>query len=327
MLDIQIILYFVLLMSLVLLGWGYYINRRKEQALDQKKNEILRQQFANKRNRIIREIAARMVVPDQGTSQSLEPARPQRRRPEQPKLISTISIPKSKTENAPPAPQIIFEPNEILTPPQMPAPGPAGAYQPKEINPLPQIKSPLHRRPSPTQKKQTNSQLRSQKPSKETSVNVTKERANKNTPDSTAPFYFDEDQSLYEQIDNYASWLAAQSGEFKLVLLKNDKTQVTIPLIIDPEELQQRNGHWVDLFRPPNLEDLSAELASIQGTLFCDFDRKNIDKLSIPAQQICTHVKKKGSSRHQQVLKETALSEFIDFLDDLKSMITSQHEN
>ncbi len=325
MLDIQIILYFVLLLSLALLGWGYYINRRKEQELVQKKAEILRQQFANKRNRIIREIAARIIVPEQGISQGAESARSQRKRLENPKFTTTISVPKGKTENSPPPPQIILEANEILTPPQMPAPGPAGAYQPKEINPLPQIKSPMRRRPSPMQKTQSNNPLGSQKTSKGAGLTVPKEGSNINDRDATSPLYFDEDESLYEQIENYASWLAAQSEEFTLVLLKTDKTQISIPLIIDSQELKQRNGHWVDLFRPPDLEDLSSEIASIEGTLYCDFDRKNIDNLSIPAQQICNHVKKKGSARHRQVLKETALSEFIDFLDDLKSMITSLH--
>ena len=140
--------------------------------------------------------------------------------------------------------------------------------------------------------------------------------------ESVSEFHLNLQESLYEHIDKYANWLAAQSQDFYLTLEDGTGEQQSMPLFFDKEQLDQRKGHWFDLFRPPDLEELTQLHQDEETTLFCSFNRQAIEKLRAPAYRMSQLVKEQGTSRTHQVLKESALPEFISFLDELQQLIT-----
>lgn len=137
-------------------------------------------------------------------------------------------------------------------------------------------------------------------------------------------FHLNLDDSLYEQIKDYARWVASQSEFFTLEVHHTNEEEEFIPLLFDTHELEKRNGHWFELFAPINLDDLSSQIKSNKGDVFCPFSQLAIEQLCAPARKIFNRVKEEGSPRYVQVMKESALGEFIDFLDDFKNILATQ---
>lgn len=132
----------------------------------------------------------------------------------------------------------------------------------------------------------------------------------------------DPDESLYEQISAYAKWVAGQSDIFTLEREKKGQETDYIPLLFDEEALGRRNGHWFGLFTPVELEPLLQELKHHESRIYCSFDSAAVEALRRPGEEILRLAEEEQSSRYQQVIKESALPEFLIFLDELKSMAT-----
>lgn len=134
---------------------------------------------------------------------------------------------------------------------------------------------------------------------------------------------FQEDETLYTHINDYASWIVKQSDHFTLELYENDNLAEIIPLMLNEGDLKRLNGHWFDLFRPLNLNDLLDGINQSKSKLFCSFTKEDIEQLCKPALQIIAYVEFEASSRYETVLEECALKEFVNFLQELKSMANS----
>lgn len=134
---------------------------------------------------------------------------------------------------------------------------------------------------------------------------------------------FKEDETLYTHINDYASWIVKQSDHFTLELYENNNLAEIIPLLLNEGDLKRLNGHWFDLFRPLNLSDLLDGINQSKSKVFCSFTKEDIEKLCKPALQIIAYVEFEASSRYETVLEECALKEFVNFLQELKSMANS----
>ncbi len=135
----------------------------------------------------------------------------------------------------------------------------------------------------------------------------------------TPMYQFNPDENLYEQISSYSAWLASQSERFTLEVNTENTEPIYVPILIDKEELQLRNGHWFDLFRPPDLTQLTK--GQPEDQFYCPFSIDAVEELMVPARQIVDLAEREGSSRYEQVLQESALPDFIDFLHDLKTIL------
>jgi hypothetical protein len=137
---------------------------------------------------------------------------------------------------------------------------------------------------------------------------------------------FKEDETLYTHINDYASWIVKQSDHFTLELYENGNLAEIIPLLLNEGDLKRLNGHWFDLFRPLNLSDLLDGINQSKSKVFCSFTKEDIEQLCKPALQIIAYVEFEASSRYETVLEECALKEFVNFLQELKSMANSDEE-
>ncbi len=137
---------------------------------------------------------------------------------------------------------------------------------------------------------------------------------------------FKEDETLYTHINDYASWIVKQSDHFTLELYENGNLAEIIPLLLNEGDLKRLNGHWFDLFRPLNLSDLLEGINQSKSKVFCSFTKEDIEQLCKPALQIIAYVEFEASSRYETVLEECALKEFVNFLQELKSMANSDEE-
>ncbi len=131
---------------------------------------------------------------------------------------------------------------------------------------------------------------------------------------------FQEDETLYTHINDYANWVAHQSNHFTLEYYENNTLVEIIPLIFNSEGLSRLNGHWYEMFRPLDLNDLLSGINKSKSTIYCSFSRQDVEHLCKPAMQILAYVEFEASSRYEKVLEECALKEFVNFLQELKTM-------
>ena len=150
---------------------------------------------------------------------------------------------------------------------------------------------------------------------------------NANPPSTTriknGKFQIDPEASVYDQINSYADWLANQSGQFMLERYENGEPVDLIPLWFDAESLERRNGHWFGLFEPVELAPLMKEMKNADNAIYCPFSDQAVETLRGPALEILANVAANQSQRQQRVIKECALKEFVEFLDELKTMATN----
>lgn len=135
-----------------------------------------------------------------------------------------------------------------------------------------------------------------------------------------AELNFQEGETLYTHINDYAKWVASQSNHFTLEYYENDALIEVVPLIFNSEELSKLYGHWFEMFRPLDLNELFAGIDKNKSTLYCSFSRQDVEHLTKPALQILAYVEFEASSRYEQVLEECALKEFVNFLQELKNL-------
>lgn len=344
---------------LALAGAGYiYYQQKKE--LARKRDELKAQKFANKRSRIIREIASRLAahkaqLPEMQNPQPiLNP--PEGRGAIQQTPVSLIlpgttlaDQPEKKLETKNQeggkqaradltkeemAPSI--QPKGV--PPQMPHYDSAVNDQPIELteapppaNPtaIPPINSKQNHQPSTSPNTGSIASSRTKPRAIETSKGQVLTFQNIKGPDlqrgqrNKSDFYLNLEDSIYQQIKDYAHWVANQSDLFTIEVHQNNKPVETISLVFDDEDLKQRNGHLFDLFRPPDLGALTLQANTQEGTIHCQFNQQAIEQLSAPAVQILNRAKQEGTPRYEQVIKETALSEFIDFMSELNNIMAT----
>jgi hypothetical protein len=136
---------------------------------------------------------------------------------------------------------------------------------------------------------------------------------------------FQEDETLYTHINDYAKWVALQSSHFTLEYYENNTLTEIIPLIFNNEGLSRLNGHWFEMFRPFDLSNLLSELDKSNSTVYCSFSRTDIEHLCKPALQILAYVEFEASPRYEIVLEECALKEFVNFLQELKTMANQEN--
>gem|GEM_PF-7026618 len=135
---------------------------------------------------------------------------------------------------------------------------------------------------------------------------------------------FQEDETLYTHINDYAKWVAHQSNHFTLEYYENNTLIEIIPLIFNCEGLSRLNGHWYEMFRPLDLNDLLSGINKSKSTIYCSFSREDVEHLCKPALQILAYVEFEASSRYEKVLEECALKEFVNFLQELKTMANQE---
>lgn len=128
------------------------------------------------------------------------------------------------------------------------------------------------------------------------------------------------EDNLYKHINDYAKWLVSQSPKFVIEHYEDGVPQENIPLIMDAEQLERKNGHWIDLFRPIDLLTTLKAHEGPSSALYCPFTSQSVDQLKKPALQILADVENEASPRYELVIKECALNEFVTFLDDLKNI-------
>lgn len=311
MLKLTLTIQVLIGIGIIMLAWGFYNHRRKEKELNQQKQDLKRQKFAHKKNRIIREIAARVNVDDFN---------------KMPVSINT-GPPQEKPPQAPlrPAPphsrRPIKQTQPETTPPQVPLKEKAKPQQPKEIKIT-------QEGPPGAKKADTRTLARPVKTPKGPILTFQKGPSleGQRGKGAKSEFHLNLEENLYEHIDKYANWLAAQSQDFYLTLQNGKGEQQDLALLFDKEQLDQRNGHWFDLFRPPDLEQLTQLQENEGTTLLCSFDENAIEKLRAPGYHMCQLVKEEGRSRTLQVLEESALPEFITFLDELKELLAEENK-
>lgn len=136
-------------------------------------------------------------------------------------------------------------------------------------------------------------------------------------------FHLNLSAGLYEQIASYSSWIAGQSEHFTIAPKGAGDEAERFYLLLTPGDLERRNGHWFDLFQPPDFSEIT-KLAEQKGGLFCPFDEHALDNIITPARQIIALAKEDGSSRYRQVLRESALEEFVSFLEEVRGEIAPQ---
>lgn len=130
----------------------------------------------------------------------------------------------------------------------------------------------------------------------------------------------DPEASLYEQISAYSKWLASQSETFTLTRESPNEEPVSIPLLFDEEALGRRNGHWFGLFEPVELAPYIKEVKLQKSTIYCPFDSAAVEALRRPGEEILRLSEEAESARYDQVIKESALKEFVTFLETLKDL-------
>ncbi len=135
---------------------------------------------------------------------------------------------------------------------------------------------------------------------------------------------FKEDETLYTHINDYAKWVAQQSNHFTLEYYVDNTLVEVIPLIFNSEELARLNGHWFEMFRPLDLNDLLGSIDKSNSAVYCSFSRADVEHLCKPALQILAYVEFEASSRYEKVLEECALKEFVNFLQELKTMANQE---
>ncbi len=135
---------------------------------------------------------------------------------------------------------------------------------------------------------------------------------------------FKEDETLYTHINDYAKWVAMQSNHFTLEYYVDNTLVEVIPLIFNSEELSRLNGHWFEMFRPLDLNDLLGSIDKSNSAVYCSFSRADIEHLCKPALQILAYVEFEASPRYEKVLEECALKEFVNFLQELKAMANQE---
>lgn len=128
------------------------------------------------------------------------------------------------------------------------------------------------------------------------------------------------EDNLYKHINDYAKWLVSQSPKFFIEHYEDGVPQENIPLIMNADQLERKNGHWIDLFRPVDLITTLKEHEGPASALYCPFTSQSVDQLKKPALQILAEVEDDPSPRYEQVIRECALNEFVIFLDDLKTI-------
>lgn len=134
---------------------------------------------------------------------------------------------------------------------------------------------------------------------------------------------FQEDETLYTHINDYAKWVASQSEKFILEHYENGVPIESISLIFNREDLERLNGHWFNLFQPQNLSEILSELNVSNTTLYCPFTSSSVEQLCKPALQILAYADFEASPRYNKVIEECALKEFVTYLQELKTMTNS----
>lgn len=306
MLDISQTALIIISLCLVAVLTYTLTSRSHRRARQRQREEALRQKFARKEPRIIHEISERLTRRTRAQG-----------RQEQYEASGSILV------------------NEHASPPETPnkqpiAPiqqtslkGPAIATTPAPTPTIP-LQIPLSTKQEATVTKASPKANSTDAKSTPTFTTQVKRggKNNKRAPQhqTTTPAYqFDADENLYEHISSYSAWLASQSERFTLEVTTENAEPIYVPILIDEEELQLRNGHWFDLFRPPDLNQLTT--GQPEGQFYCPFSIDAVEELMVPARQIVDLAEREGSSRYQQVLQESALPDFIDFLHQLKTIL------
>lgn len=137
-------------------------------------------------------------------------------------------------------------------------------------------------------------------------------------------FQIDNEASLPDQINSYAGWLASQSAQFVLERYENGEPVDLIPLWFDAEDLERRKGHWFGLFEPVELAPLMKEMKDADNAIYCPFSGRSVEALRGPALEILANVEANSSQRQQRIIEECALKEFVEFLDELKTMASAE---
>lgn len=139
-----------------------------------------------------------------------------------------------------------------------------------------------------------------------------------------APLNLDQDSNLYTRINDYARWVAAHSDRFRLDYYENGQPAGHISLVFNQEELARLNGHWFDMFRPYDLDEILDIYNSSENTLYCSYSAETIEQLRAPALQILAYVDSEDNKRYQTVIEECALKEFVHYLGDLKQLAATR---
>ncbi len=139
-----------------------------------------------------------------------------------------------------------------------------------------------------------------------------------------APLNLDQDSNLYTRINDYARWVAAHSDRFRLEYYENGQPAGHISLVFNQEELARLNGHWFDMFRPYDLDEIFDAFNNSENTLYCSYSAETIEQLRAPALQILAYVDSEDNKRYRTVIEECALKEFVHYLGDLKQLAAAR---
>lgn len=327
------------------------VTHRQRRANQRQRERDQRQKFATKQQRIIHEISERLNR--QGKILAADPRELKRepekelQREEAPRAIPCVTeIGPPETETRAAFAIEKHETNSLSNPPDVPGkqpitpvnfhpplhpPAPAPEPKPAKVIPMTEAeevprKAMLSLALQRAEQNENAAEKQTSLPSAST-VMPLKKRGNPERDISRPiePYTFDADEGLYQHIQSFAAWVAGQSKIFTLEVAHGNAPSTDIMLFFDEDDLAHRNGHWFDLFRPPDLSQLSN--AQAERRLYCPFNQEAIESLLNPARQIVDQAEREGSARYQQVLKESALPEFIDFLHDLKAMLKDQKTN
>ncbi len=319
MLEINFITQIWIAIILVGLAIWWFIYHRQRQRIALQKAELRRQKFALKKARIIQEISHR-----QGTGNPNVILSGPLQRSERPAMRTINAKGQEILSNAPALNERRADDRNQLPRPE------------NEHGQL--IQAPLAKaaagNPAPARKSTPRKQQQSRQPARpeipagpvimmqKTAHPRPLGEAQRGGKQIAGPFRLNSEDGLYEQIRSFSAWLAGQSGQFIIDRLRAGSLEDRVYLLITPDELERRNGHWFDLFRPPSLDEITSTISN--GTaLSCPFDHGEIDQIITPARQIIDMAKKEGSSRYRQVLKESALEDFVNFMEDLKLQIAT----
>lgn len=139
-------------------------------------------------------------------------------------------------------------------------------------------------------------------------------------------FYTNQNDSLHKQIAAYAKWIATQSTEFMLEQYENGVQVGHVQLLFDEGHLERLNGHWFDLFRPQDMSLIIKAMKKDNGGLFCPFSSEALERIQSPAIEFLEKAKAEPTEQNQRLIKECALQEFCDYLDELQSLTTNNEQ-
>lgn len=309
---------------------GAFLVARQKRKLKRQREEIQRQRFALRKSRIIDEIAGRLNKSDETLSQS-ERAGAVHQQP-----TITIHPPSGKTDlrtnnQISHAPQLTIETgqNQTLHNKRKPLTGTFIERPEKVPLAMPKLLSKtqpdIKESPVRELKARPASKLILQKDTKPSVQRgwLRRQRNSETGAPPTGPFKVQRESGLYDQIREFSAWIASRSETFVIEKRSPDSSAEAVWLFISPQDLERHNGHWFNLFKPPELSILKGHQATHEE-IYCPFGSKDLEEVIKPAKEIISLALKDGSSRYRQVLKESALEDLVIFLEDLRHMIATE---